>query len=287
MAFPLLTLISKVQDFQRAEPKSQVWIAAHNLDSQAHFGWGENEKVRTASTIKLPILCALYQGVHEQKWKLDERITLHEADKAYGSGILREFTAGVSPSLQDLAHLMIVVSDNTATNLILERISAEYVNHCLDQWGFPATRSMRKVLSDPDNPKMDPKYSRAGMLPENRRYGLGSSTSAEMIALLGKLDKGEIVSTDASREVLDILDRQHYKDGIGRRLALKMKVVSKSGGLDALRSDVGIVYSPGGKIAIAITVDGMSQVDYSTDNAGKLLIAEISDLLVEGLANPA
>src|SRR5690606_29485468 len=217
----------------------------------------------------------------------DERIALQEADKTYGSGILREFSTGTSLSLRDLAHLMIVVSDNTATNLILERISAEYVNQCLDQWGFPATRSMRKVLSDPDNPKIDPKYSKAGMLPENGRYGLGSSTSAEMIRLLGKLDQGEIVSTDASREILDVLDRQQYKDGIGRRLALKMKVVSKSGGLDALRSDVGIVYSPGGKIAIAITVDGMSEADYSADNVGKLLISELADLLVEALAKPA
>lgn len=284
MPSPLLQLHRRVDAFRQAETGSQVWISAKNLDTQAHFGWGENEKVRTASTIKLPILCALYQGVEEKRWSLDDRCTLREEDKAYGSGILREFSAGTRFPLRDLAHLMIVVSDNSATNLILDRITADFVNDCLDQWKLLSTRSMRKVLGDPDHPKTNPGYSKAGALPENRRFGLGSSTAAEMVSLLERMENGQIVSPTASQEMLGILERQHYKDGIGRRLALNLRVASKSGALDALRSDVGIVYSPGGRIAIAITVDGMAKVDYSTDNAGKLLIADIADLLVEGLA---
>ncbi len=284
MTFPWIKIFERIESFLKEEPLSRVWIAARNIDSGASFGWDQQGKVRTASTIKLPILCALYQGVQENKWKLSDQTVLKDSDKAYGSGVLREFSDGTHIALRDLAHLMIVVSDNTATNLILNRITADYVNQCLDQWGFTATRSMRKVLSDPDQPGPDPGYSQAGKLPENRQYGLGSSSPIEMVELLTKLEKGEIVSPAASKEILDILDRQQYKDGIGRRLALTLRVASKSGALDALRSDVGIVYSPGGRIAIAITVDGMSKVDYSADNIGKLLIADLSDQLVQGLA---
>jgi beta-lactamase class A len=84
--------------------------------------------------------------------------------------------------------------------------------------------------------------------------------------------------------MLDILGRQQYKDGIGRRTGEKIKVASKSGALDALRSDVGIVYAPRGAVAMAITVDGMPAVDYSADNAGNILIAELTKTLLSALA---
>jgi beta-lactamase class A len=82
--------------------------------------------------------------------------------------------------------------------------------------------------------------------------------------------------------MLAILERQQFKDGIGRKLE-RYKVASKSGTLDALRSDVGIVTTPKGKVAMAITVDGLKEADYTEDNAGLLLIARLAPLLVAGL----
>lgn len=283
MPSPLVHLLERIAAFQQAQSGSQVWISARNLDSGARFALAENEKVRTASTIKLPIMCATYQGVAEGRWTLDEMRTLHDADKVSGSGIIREFSDGTKLSIRDLIHVMIVVSDNTATNLILDRVTADYVNECLDKWGFPATRSLRKVRGDGNNLKAPSGHSKAGLMPENQRYGLGSSTPAEMIAILERIEKGEMVSPAASKEMLATLKRQQLKEGIGRRLDATMPVASKSGSLDALRSDVGIVYSPGGRIAIAITVDGMPKTDYSFDNVGNLLIADLTDDLVEGL----
>ena len=101
--------------------------------------------------------------------------------------------------------------------------------------------------------------------------------------LLERMDRGELVSAEASREMIEILKRQHYTEGIGRKTG-KLTTASKSGSLDALRSDVGIVYSPGGKIAMAITVDGMKEIDYSVDNTGSILIAELAQTLIKGLA---
>jgi hypothetical protein len=103
------------------------------------------------------------------------------------------------------------------------------------------------------------------------------------VRLLEMLERGQIVSAAASQEIIATLKRQQYKDGIGRRIEAQMPVASKSGSLDALRSDVGLVYSPKGRLAIAITVDGLPNIDYSPDNPGNILIADLTALLLAGL----
>ncbi len=258
----------------------EVFLYARNLATGADFGVRENERVRTASTIKLPIMAAVFARVRAGQTRWDELIELRDQDKVSGSGILRELSHGVRLPLRDLVRLMIVVSDNTATNLVLDRISADAVNDFLDTLGLKQTRALRKVRGDGADLKAASGWSRAGLLEENRRLGLGVSTSREMVELLALLDQGKVVSPEDSREMLAILERQQYKDGIGRRLA-EYKVASKSGALDALRSDVGIVTAPAGKVAMAITVDGMKKVDYTEDNAGLLLIARLARLLVD------
>ena len=84
--------------------------------------------------------------------------------------------------------------------------------------------------------------------------------------------------------MIAILKRQQFKDGIGRRIR-GAEVASKSGGLDRLRSDVGIVYTKNGRVALAITVDDLVTIDESQDNAGLGLIADLTLLLVEGLTH--
>ncbi len=256
-----------------------VSVYAKHLGSGREFAIRADEKVRTASTIKLPILCALQAQVARGAVGWRDAITLREADKISGSGVLASLTDGSVFSVRDLAILMIVVSDNTATNLLLDRMGgADIVNDYLDTLGLTATRSLRKVRGDA-TPASG--WSRAGRLPENERYGLGVSTPREMVRLLEALHAGRVVSPDASRDVLAIMRKQQVTDGIGRHATYP--VASKSGALDALRSDVGIVTTPSGPIAIAITVDGMPTVDYSPDNAGDKLIWEISRAIVDGL----
>lgn len=257
---------------------AEVFFYARNLTSGASVGHRENERVRTASTIKLPIMAAVFHKVRAGQARWDELIELREQDKVSGSGVLVELSAGLKLPLRDLVRLMIVVSDNTATNLVLDRVSADAVNDFLDSLGLRQTRALRKVRGDGVDLKAPSGWSRAGLLEENRRFGLGVSTSREMVELLALLDQGRVVSAEDSREMLAILERQQYKDGIGRKLS-EFRVASKSGALDALRSDVGIVTTPKGKLAMAITVDGMKQPDWTEDNPGLLLIARLARLL--------
>jgi len=105
------------------------------------------------------------------------------------------------------------------------------------------------------------------------------------VAILEKLERGDAVSPEASREMIAILKRCQDATGIRRHMG-DMPVANKTGALDALRSDVGIVYSQGGRIAMAITVDGMPKVDYAPDNVGSVLIGDLARTLVDGLARP-
>ena len=118
--------------------------------------------------------------------------------------------------------MMIVVSDNTATNLLLDRFPPDLVNAEIAKLGLTHTRALRKVMGS-DQP----------VPPEYRKFGLGVSTPRDMVELIAKLERGEVVSAEASREMLAILGRQQYKDGIGRRLSYE-SVASKSGTLDRL-----------------------------------------------------
>ena len=260
-----------------------VSLYAKNLDTGATFGIREADPVRTASTIKLAILCSVFDQVARGQAKLTDPMTVTAAEKVSGSGVIgNELSDGVVLPLADVAHLMIVMSDNTATNMILERFGADSVNAYLDKIGIKTTRSMRKIRGDGSQLKNAAGFSAAGKLPENQKYGIGMSTPRDMVTILDRLEHGEIVSPEASKAMIAILKRNQDTAGIRRHYG--DLVANKSGALDALRSDVGIVYSKGGRIAMAITVDGIPKPDWSPDNPGLLMIADLSKILVDGLA---
>jgi beta-lactamase class A len=275
----LASLRARIGTFQ-----GTVSLYAKNLDTGTTVGIHPADPVRTASTIKLPVLAALFDQVAAGKAAWSEPLTVTPQDKVSGSGIIgTELSDGVQLPLRDVAHLMIVLSDNTATNMILERITADAVNAYLDKIGIKNTRSMRKVRGDGTQLKAAEGWSAAGKLPENQKYGIGKSSPLDMVTILEKLERGEIVSPEASKEIIAILKRCQDSAGVRRRLP-GVSIANKTGALDALRSEVAVVYSKGGRIAMAITVDDMPKPEWSPDNPGLLLIADLAKLIVDGLA---
>ena len=270
---------TKVQSFP-----GKVSLAAKNLVTGESYSLHPDDPVRTASTIKLAIMAECFFEAAEGKLELSERIKIPESEKVSGSGIVQELSTNELP-LRDLIDLMIVLSDNTATNLVLNRIGGNAVNARMKQLGFVQTRVMRKILGDGNNLKPIPSgITEEGLKPENKKWGIGRSSPTEMVAILDKLHRGELVSKHASEEMLTILKRQRDHDGIGRDLKGTV-IASKSGALDRLRSDVGIIYSEGGAIAMAITVDDMPEPNWTPDNPGSLLIADLSESLLNGLSH--
>ncbi len=264
-------IMAEVSDF-----KGKLWIYAKNLDTGKEYSLRGEEEVRTASTIKLPIMTEAFRQVAAGKIAWTDQFELTKQNKAGGSGILGEFTDGTKIDLKTAVNLMIVLSDNTATNLVLEKVTSDAVNDHMSKLGLKDTLSLRKIGGGGDAKAWDE--------PLNKLFGIGRSSPKDMVRLMEMLEKGEVVSKEASADMIAILKRQQYKDGLGRNVLDTVPVASKSGALDRLRSDVGIVYTRRGRIAMSITVDDMHVVHYTTDDIGSLLIWRLSQILQEGLA---
>ncbi|MEP6714532.1 MAG: serine hydrolase [Terriglobia bacterium] len=260
--------------------EGRVSIYARNLATGQTYDLGGGNRVNTASTIKLPILIGVFTAVQEGRARWTDTSTLSPQNKVAGSGILQEMSDGANITLRDLIRYMMLLSDNTATNLVLDHVSANDVNAVMAKLGIKDTRSLRKILkgTSPEG------VSDAGKDPANAKFGIGVATPRDMVTLLERLYRGELVSKEASAEMLAIMKKQIWRDGMPRRFdSAGIEVADKPGALEHLRSDIGIVYAKTAPIAIAITCEDIPQGDWSPDNAGYLFIANASKLLVEEL----
>ncbi|MBV9767246.1 MAG: serine hydrolase [Acidobacteriaceae bacterium] len=280
------TAVSKLDE--RVKTKLQgfpgkVSLYAKNLDTGLSYGIDAEAPVRTASTIKLAIMIECFAEVAEGKLKWSEPLKVTEDEKVSGSGVVQDLSDGDELPIRDLMDLMIVLSDNTATNLILNHIGGNAVNARMMQLGLQQTRVMRKILGDGTNLKPFPSgITEEGAKSDNKKWGIGRSSPREMVAILEKLYRGELVNKAASEEMLTILKRQRDHDSIGRDMK-DVTIANKSGALDHLRSDVGIIYSKQGPIAMALTVEDIPEINYTPDNPGNLLISALSEILVQEL----
>lgn len=255
--------------------KGKVSLFAKNLDTGETYALNADERVRTASTIKIAVMIEAFARVDEGKIEWTDRVVLTKDKKVSGSGILTELSDGLSLTFRDAVNLMMILSDNTATNLVLDVLTADAVNARMESLGFKNIKIMRKVGSGGE--------SLAGKDPENKKYGLGMATPREMVLVMEKLERGEIVSAAVSKEMIDLMKREQGRNAIGRSLS-GVPVASKYGALDRLRSAVGILYTKNGKIAMAISCDEMPETMWSVDNPAYLLMSRLSEVLVDGLA---
>src|ERR1043166_3682281 len=254
--------------------KGKVSLFAKNLDTGETYGLNPDERVRTASTIKIAVMIEAFARVAEGKAKWTDEVVLTKEKKVSGSGILFELSDGLKLTLRDAVTLMMLVGDNTATNLVLDVLTTDAVNARMESLGFKQIKIMRKVGSGGE--------SAAGKDPENKKYGLGMATPREMVLVLEKLERGEIVSPAVSKEMIELMKREQDRNAIGRSL-WNVPMASKYGALDRLRSAIGILYTKNGRIAMAISCDDMSEIMWSVDNPAYLLMSRLSEVLVEGL----
>lgn len=258
--------------------KGKVSLFAKNLDTGETYALNADERVRTASTIKIAVMIEAFARVAEGKAKWTDEVVLTKEKKVSGSGILGELSDGLKLTLRDAVNLMMILSDNTATNLVLDVLTTDAVNARMESLGFKQIKIMRKVGSGGE--------SMAGKDPENKKYGLGMATPREMVLVMEKLERGEIVSPAVSKEMIELMKREQGRNAIGRSL-WNVPMASKYGALDRLRSAVGILYTRNGRIAMAVSCDDMPETIWSVDNPAYLLISRLSEVLADGLAkNP-
>lgn len=270
-------LDSKIKE-RIATFKGKVSLFAKNLDTGETYALGADDRVRTASTIKIAVMVEAFARVADGKAKWTDELVLTKAARYGGSGVLPELSDGLRLTLRDAVNLMMVVSDNTATNMVLDTLTTDAVNARMEALGFKQIRIMRRVGSGGE--------SRAGKEAENKRFGLGVATPREWVILMEKLERGEVVSPAVSKEMIDLMKREQGRYAIGRSL-WNLPMASKYGALDQLRSAVGIIYGSKGRIAMAISCDEMPEVMWSVDNPAYLLMSDLSVLLVDGLGTKA
>lgn len=189
-----------------------------------------------ASSIKIPILIALMRQAQDGKLNLGERVEIHQAGLVGGSGVLQFFSDGGSAvSLRDLAVLMVALSDNSATNLIIDRVGMNNVNTMLDRLGLNQTRLARKMID------IDAERSER----ENR------STPRQMATLLEMLNTGKLLDAEHTKMALEILE--YPKDSpLHAGVPDTITVAEKPGSLNGAQCDSGIVFLSGRPYVISV-----------------------------------
>jgi beta-lactamase class A len=235
-------------------------LALKDLKTGKTFLINEREVFPQASSIKIAILLEAFKQAEDGQLKLDEFIALEESRKVAGSGVL--FYLGrpsLSLSIRDIAVLMVVLSDNTATNLLIDRVGRDAVNKRLDGLGLNKTRLRRKM--------MDLKAAAEGR--EN------VSTPLEMMTLLEKTWKGGVLKEPFRKDFFDILaipKASPLRSGVPEGV----DVAEKPGELEAVRCDSGIVMLPSRPYILCVMTTYLKR-----DSDGNPAISKISRLAYE------
>jgi beta-lactamase class A len=213
-----------------------------SLADGSHLERDADSRYLAASVIKVPLLVLALRRAERGELDLDERVTLTRDDLAGGSGLLAELDLGLRPTWRDLRTLMIVVSDNTATNLTMARLGVEASNAELAALGFGDTRMAGPLQVDPS------RHTEA-----QRRGERAVTTARDVHDLLVRLDEGELLGAEATAWARAVLARQRHRNGLPRFLTgdettwAGLTVGAKGGWLDTVRHDVALVWDEGGR----------------------------------------
>jgi beta-lactamase class A len=211
-------------------------VAIEDLTTGDHFFLHEDEVFAQASSIKITVLANLYLQAQQGKLKLTDPYTVQSSDLVPDSDIMNGLTPGVTRlTLRDLATMMVAVSDNSATNVLIDRVGMPNVNAMLDSLGLPHTRLRRKM--------MDLQAAKEGR--EN------ISSPHEMMTLLDAIYHGKVLNKESTADFFTMLST-NKNSWIPRDLPAGLKIADKPGALEAVRNDSGIVFVEGRPYVICV-----------------------------------
>jgi beta-lactamase class A len=247
-------LLNKINQFN-----GFISVGVKDLNSEREFYFNEKEVFPAASIIKVPILIALFRQIEKQKISPEQKIILKEKDKARGAGILFELHEGLELTVLDLAKLMIVISDNTATNLLIDCIGFDEINAFMKDIGMEGSFLKRKM-----------------MVPYYREDQENLISTIDIISLMEKLLTGKLLSLFYTEQSIKILKGQQYNEKIPLYLPEGLEIAHKTGEIEGIRHDAGAIYMPDRVYLLSILTRNVSNVIQADRD-----IAEISRIIYD------
>jgi len=272
----------------------KVALYAEDLTTGKSVAIDADTPVQTASVIKLTVLYEALQQIRDGKAHFEDKITLTHDDQVSGSGILPLFDTPQALTFKDVLTLMIVLSDNTATNLSIDHLGLKNIDDRIVSLGLKNTWLYKKVYKPASGP----------MPADQKTFGLGKTTAREMASVMKRLVTCDLnppgsttAPTPADHALCDaamhMLKNQFYRNSIPRYLETQdttesdSNIANKTGALDAVRNDVGVVFtkpsSSGNKGPIVISEFTYSNQDQSwtPDNEGEVVMAKLAQEIVD------
>jgi len=268
--------------FQSIEQKYNLnlGVAVKNLTTGDSIFYHADSLFATASVIKVPILIELYRQYQTGSLDPRQEVYLDSTNVWGGSGILQLLTLPQTLRLQDAAELMIIVSDNTATNLVFDQLGPNHdarldsVNTTLRKFGIEHTKILNKPMS----------WETKKDTPKSWRYGIGVSSPRDLMRIMTMLKKQAIVSPQASEAMIGIMRDQFYNELVPRDLPVfddTLSFAHKTGGVSTAKCDVGLIFSPSDTIAFAVMVDNVLDSTAQLSYNGNLAVSEAAKIMYE------
>jgi beta-lactamase class A len=240
----------------------------NNLDTGEHLSLRGDETFPTASLIKVAILVTLYDLAEKGMVSLDDPLTLLKIDQVPGSGVLQYMHPGMTLTVRDAAVLMSILSDNTATNLLLDKIVIRRVWQKMETLGLPHTKVHSKVFLRIASVAVD----------SSVKYGLGVTTPNEMARLFEMMTNGKAVSPKADSAILDVLANNQDMESMQRTIS-GLGVPHKTGATDSVRTECALFRLQSRVVACALTKQN-SDTRWVVDNEAQLALGKIGEAIL-------
>lgn len=287
-------VVEKVLEKYEKTATGMLGVAFCDLQNGAEFYMNQDMAFPAASVFKIFLLTELFRQAEARKFALSDRILLKSSEKSIGSGVLQELDEGLNLTIKDCATLMMIISDNTATDMLFNLVGRENIRkNVLDALGLSKTkvdwgcrRLIARYYDQPETADAQTTFTSDRSFRGSDFYLCKTeendqTSPADTAKLLKLLAKHQLVSEGASKGMLDILCRCQTNSRIPRYLPKGLKIAHKTGTLDRVANDVGIVYAQDESYVLALFYNGNAadEEEYARNEKGHFsddLLAEIS-----------
>jgi beta-lactamase class A len=246
-----------------------VGYSVRDLGSGATLSLRGDETFPTASLIKVPILVTVFDLVEKKRLSLDDELNVLPIDKVGGSGVIQYLHSGIHLTVRDAAWLMTILSDNTATNLLLDRIVIRRVWEKMEALGLPHSKVHSKTFLRISSVAPD----------SSAKYGFGVTTPNEMSKLFELLARGKAVSAAADSTMLDILEHTDYNQML-TRFVDSVRVAHKYGADTAVRTECALFRLKSPVAACVLTKENVDR-RWVLDNEPQTTVARMGQAIVK------